>query len=128
MIAVPSVSALRSLRFRAISTGVIGGFFSGLTGVGGGTLMVPLLSDYVRLPQHTAHGTSVLIVVPLAAAAAAGYILRDDIEWNLVGTLLGGSIVGAYLGAVIIMRLRARELRLIFALILLAAGIQMLIR
>lgn len=128
MIAARSGSALlRSLRFRSGSTGVIGGFFSGLTGVGGGTLMVPLLSDYLRLPQHTAHGTSLLIVVPVAAAAAVSYIWRGDIEWDLVGALLGGSIVGAYVGAVVIMRVRARELRLIFAAMLLVAGIRMLI-
>ena len=129
MIVAPSGSALfRSLRFRSISTGLIGGFFSGLTGVGGGTLMVPLLSGYLRLPQHTAHGTSLLIVVPVAAAAALSYIIWcDEIEWDLVGALLGGSIVGAYIGAVLIMRVRARELQLIFAALLLAAGIRMLI-
>ena len=89
--------------------------------------MVPLLTGYVRLPQHTAHGTSVLIVVPIATAAAASYIWRGDIAWDLVGALLGGSIVGAYVGAVLIMRFRARELRLIFAGVLVAAGIRLLI-
>ncbi len=121
------LALFRSLRVRAFSTGLIGGFFSGLTGIGGGTLMVPLLAGYVRLPQHTAHGTSVLIVGPIAAAAAASYIWRGDIEWDLVGALLGGSIIGAYVGAVLIMRLRARELRLIFAAVLVAAGIRLLL-
>ena len=121
------LALFRSLRGRAFSTGLIGGFFSGLTGIGGGTLMVPLLAGYVRLPQHTAHGTSVLIVVPIAAAAAASYSWRGDIEWDLVGALLGGSIIGAYVGAALIMRLRARELRLIFAAVLVAAGIRLLI-
>ena len=89
--------------------------------------MVPLLTGYVKLPQHTAHGTSLLIVIPVAAAAAISYIWRDDINWELVGALLGGSVIGAYIGAVLIMRLRSRELRLIFAVVLLAAGIRLIV-
>lgn len=102
------------------------GFFAGLSGVGGGALLVPLLTGYLRLPQHTAHGTSLIVVIFAAAAAAAGYIWRGDVDWALVGGLLGGSIVGAYAGALFVMRIPATTLRTLFALLLLAVGIRML--
>lgn len=107
-------------------TGALVGFFAGLSGVGGGALLVPLLTGYLRLPQHTAHGTSLIVVIFAAAAAAVGYIWRGDVDWALVGGLLGGSIVGAYAGALLVMRIPAKQLRTLFALFLLAVGIRML--
>ena len=112
---------------RAIVTGVIGGFFSGLTGVGGGVLMVPLLSGFLRLPQHVAHGTSLAVVLFAATAASAHYIARDDIDWELLPILLAGSVVGAYVGARFIVRTPAHHLRLLFGLVLLAAAVRMII-
>lgn len=116
----------QSLPFRASVTGTLAGFFAGLTGVGGGALLVPMLTGYLRLPQHTAHGTSLIIVIFAAAAAAAGYIWRGDVDWALVGALLGGSIVGAYGGALLVMRIPAPHLHALFGLFLLAVGIRML--
>lgn len=107
-------------------TGALIGFFAGLSGVGGGALLVPMLTGYLRLPQHTAHGTSLIVVVFAAAAAAVGYIWRGDVDWALVGALLGGSIIGAYGGALLVMHIPAKRLRALFGIFLLAVGIRML--
>ena len=116
-----------SLRVQSVLTGLVGGFVSGLTGVGGGTVMVPLLTGYMRLPQRMAHGTSLSVVIFAAAAAAAGYIWRGDVDWTLAGTLLAGSTVGAFFGARLILQVGVRELRLAFSVALLAAGVRMLV-
>ena len=74
-------------------TGALGGLIGGLTGVGGGALMIPLMTRLSGLPQHVAHGTSLAIVAAVAIAGAATYIANDLVEWDLVAALLGGSVI-----------------------------------
>ena len=111
----------------ALLTGSLGGFFSGLTGVGGGALMVPLLTAILRLPQHRAHGTSLLLVTCAAGAGALPYLWRGEIDWTLVGGLLGGSVAGAYLGARAMMRVPERHLQILFGAFLLTVAVRMLV-
>jgi uncharacterized membrane protein YfcA len=107
-------------------TGLAGGGFAGLTGVGGGALMIPLMTGILKMRQHTAHGTSLVIIVPAAAAAAAIYALGDGIDWRLVAALLGGSLAGAYAGARLVRHIPALHLRRIFALFLVAVAARLL--
>ena len=104
---------------------MVGGFFSGLTGVGGGAIMVPLLTGLLRLPQRLAHGTSLAIVVFVGSAGLAGYWLAGNVDWSLALWLAIGSVGGAYLGAVTMARIPERSLRLIFGLFLLAMAVRM---
>ena len=117
----------RSDRLPSFLTGALGGLIGGLTGVGGGAFMIPLMTRVNGLPQHTAHGTSLAIVTAVAIAGAATYIANDLIEWDLVAALLGGSIVGAYVGAALAIRLSPRRLQLVFGLFLVGVSIRMLV-
>jgi uncharacterized membrane protein YfcA len=108
-------------------TGIAGGFFSGLTGVGGGALMVPLLTGVVRMRQHAAHGTSLAVIVFAAAAGAATYTFQEGIDWLLVLALLAGSVAGAYVGARGVQRLPALRLRQVFGAFLLAVGLRLVL-
>lgn len=118
---------LESRRNRSVATGLAGGFFSGLIGIGGGAVMVPLLTGLLKLPQRLAHGTSLAIVVFVGAAGLAGYWVTDNVDWRLALWLAIGSVGGAYLGAVTMMRIPERSLRLIFGLFLLAIAGRMLV-
>jgi uncharacterized membrane protein YfcA len=82
-------------RARAVATGAIGGFVSGLTGIGGGTVMVPLLTGFLRVPQHRAHATSLVIVIFAAGAALVLYVSRGDVDWAMAAAVAGGGIVAA---------------------------------
>ncbi len=118
-------SQLKSQRGSALFTGLAGGFFSGLTGVGGGAIMVPLLTSRLKLPQHLAHGTSLAIVVFVGSAGLAGYWWRDNVDWSLALWLAVGSVGGAYFGAVTMARIPERSLRFLFGLFLLSVAIRM---
>lgn len=118
---------LRSRGSKSVFTGLAGGFFSGLTGVGGGAVMVPLLTGLLRLPQHLAHGTSLAIVVFVGAAGLAGYWLTANVDWSLALWLSMGASLGAYLGAITMTRLAPRSLRLMFGLFLLMVAVRMFI-
>ncbi len=114
-------------RARAVASGAIGGFVSGLTGIGGGTVMVPLLTGFLRVPQHRAHATSLVIVIFAAAAALTLYVSRGDVDWAMAAAVAGGGIVGGQLGARAMHRVPELKLRAVFAVFLLAVGVRLLV-
>jgi uncharacterized membrane protein YfcA len=114
-------------RIRAAITGAIGGFTSGMTGIGGGTVMVPLLTGYLKMTQHRAHATSLVIVIFAALSAVSQYLLRDQIEWGLAAAITVGAVVGAQIGARTMHSMPERKLRLVFAVFLLFIGIRLLV-
>lgn len=109
------------------ATGLGGGFFSGLTGVGGGAIMVPLMTGVLRMRQHTAHGTSLVVIIFAAAASALVYQVRDGVNWGLVGVLLPASLLGAYAGARLVQHLPAMRLRQVFGAFVFAVGLRLLL-
>lgn len=122
----PVVSS-KARALRGAATGLAGGLFSGLTGVGGGAVMVPMLVGLLRLSQHRAHGTSLAIIIFVASAAAVPYALAGNIDWALVGMLSVGAALGVYAGARVMQRIPARQLRLLFGLFLFATSIRLLV-
>jgi uncharacterized membrane protein YfcA len=119
--------ALGSRTGRSAVTGIAGGTFSGLTGVGGGAVMVPLLTGQLGLSQHRAHGTSLAIILFIAASGAAGYWRAGNIDWRLVATLAPGAVVGVYVGAKAMLRVPAPQLRALFGLFLLFVAFRQLV-
>jgi hypothetical protein len=89
--------------------------------------MVPLLASVLKLPQHLAHGTSLAIIVFVAMAGLSGYWLAGNVDWSLAIWLAAGSVVGAYVGAITMVRISGRPLRLIFGLFLLTVAVRLLI-
>lgn len=114
-------------RWRPVVTGVAGGGASGLTGIGGGTVMVPLLTGVLRMPQHRAHATSLVIVIFAALSATTQYLMRDQVDWGLAAALAVGGVIGAQIGARTMRRLPERQLRMAFALFLLFVGVRLLV-
>lgn len=107
-----------------IGTGV--GIFSGVMGVGGGILMVPVLTA-IGLAQHEAHATSLAVIVPIACASTLVYGLHGQLDWLIAGVLIIGSILGARIGALVMHKIPARHLKILFSCLLLVAGIEMVL-
>ncbi len=114
-------------RGRGVTTGVIGGFVSGLTGIGGGTVMVPLLTGLLRVPQHRAHATSLVVVIFAAAAALVLYVGRGDVDWAMAAAVAVGGVAGGQVGARAMHHVPEVRLRALFAIFLLAVGIRLLV-
>ena len=116
---------------RALKLAVIGtaaGVFSGLFGVGGGSVIVPLLVLWLGYGPREATGTSLAAIVFIAAFAAAtqgayGNVnLRDAV---LVGVpAVGGVLIGTWLQQ----RLPTRSISLLFAVVLVASAVELLVR
>ena len=111
----------RTLALAAI--GSVAGLFSGLFGVGGGIVMVPLLLLWLSYGEREAAGTSLAAIVVIATAAALTHGAYGNVrltEGLLVGLpAVGGVLAGAWLQQ----RIEPRTVRLLFAgLLVLTAG------
>ena len=87
-------------------TGFVIGILSGLFGVGGGFLLVPLLNIIFNVPYNIAIGSSLLQMVGTSAASSLKHRGYGHIDYKLAGFILMGSIIGVELGARVLMRLK----------------------
>jgi uncharacterized protein len=113
------------LRLAAIGTAA--GLFSGLFGVGGGTVIVPLLLLWLGYGTREATGTSLAAIVFIAAFAAAIQAAYGNLQF-LDGLVIGVPAVGGVLiGTWLQQRLATRSISLLFAAVLVAAAIELLL-
>jgi len=89
-----------------IGTGFIIGILSGLFGVGGGFLLVPLLNIVFSVPYNIAIGSSLLQMVGTSASSTLKHRGYGYIDYKLAGFILIGSIIGVELGARVLMHLK----------------------
>ncbi len=107
---------------KLILIGATAGLFSGFFGVGGGFIMVPLLTGLARFDQHRAHATSLAAIVLIALAATVRFAMDGEVDW-FVGLLLGAAgMAGSTLGAGWMNRMAATTLRTVFSVIVVIAG------
>lgn len=107
-----------------LAIGLAGGVFSGLFGVGGGTVIVPLLILWRGFNEKLAAGTSLLAIVIVAAFAASSGAIFGDVD-SVKGILIGVPAVGGVLaGTALQQRLSDRVLAGAFAVLaLIVAGV-----
>ena len=101
------------------------GFFGGLFGVGGGAILVPLLTQALRFTQVEAHATSLTVTLFTALAAGAVYAAHGNVSWS-TGIIIGiGSAIGAPFGARLAHRISGVALQRAFAVFLLLTAVRM---
>lgn len=105
-------------------TGVVSGFFAGLMGVGGGSIMVPAMVLFLGFSQHLAQGSSLLAMVPAGAVGAYTHWRLGNVVPAIVPGLILGIILGTYGGGTLAHWLSEAALRLIFAVVLTWQGIR----
>jgi uncharacterized membrane protein YfcA len=107
-----------------LTTGAFTGFLSGLMGVGGGTIMVPVMVILAGLTQHVAQGTSLLVMVPAGAIGAFTHWKMGNVATGILWGLIPGIICGTYLGGNIANIIPNDTLRLVFAAMLIFVGVR----
>jgi uncharacterized membrane protein YfcA len=116
----------RTLKLMAIGT--LAGLFSGLFGIGGGSVIVPLLVLWLAYEERVATGTSLAAIIFIASFAAAVQGLYGNVkvvDALLVGIpALGGVLVGTWLQQ----RLPQRTIALMFAALLVATAVELVLR
>jgi hypothetical protein len=103
------------------------GLISALLGIGSGVLKIPAMDTALRLPIKVSSATSNFMIGVTAAASAGAYFMRGNIVTAIAGPVALGSVIGAVAGARILMIVSNDKLRLLFVVVLVALGIQMLL-
>jgi uncharacterized membrane protein YfcA len=103
------------------------GLISALLGIGSGVLKIPAMDTALRLPIKVSSATSNFMIGVTAAASAGAYFLRGYIVTEVAGPVALGSVIGAIVGAHILMIVSNERLRILFVIILVVLGIQMLL-
>jgi hypothetical protein len=112
---------------RAAGLGLAAGFLSGLFGVGGGILIVPVLVLALHMNQRLAHGTSLGAVLPIAISGVIGYGVEGEVDWPVALALVVGAIVGAVIGTHALQVLPVRVLAYAFSAVLLLSALRLVV-
>ncbi|HWS49781.1 MAG TPA: sulfite exporter TauE/SafE family protein [Microbacterium sp.] len=91
--------------------GLLAGLLSGLFGVGGGTVIVPLLVLLLHFDQRIAAGTSLAAIVPTASVGVISYAVSGSVAWIPAIILALGAVIGAQIGTRLLPRISQTALR-----------------
>lgn len=123
---VADSSPNRTVKLMAIGT--LAGLFSGLFGVGGGSVIVPLLMLWLAYDERSATATSLAAIVFIAGFAAAVQGLYGNV--HVLDALLIGipAVAGVLIGTWLQQRLQGRTIALLFAAVLIASAVELVLR
>jgi uncharacterized membrane protein YfcA len=118
----------RGLDAQLVAIGVVGGLLSGLLGIGGGVVMVPLLVLWAGYGQRDAHALSLGAIIPISVAGIVTFGIAGRVHWLDAVALAIGAVAGARIGAALLARADERVLKIVFGCFLVAAALTMGIR
>lgn len=115
----------RGLLVRLGLTGVATGVLSGLLGVGGGVVLVPLLVLAFGFAQKRAQATSLVAIVLTAASGAIAYVVGGEVLLVPAAGIIVGGILGTFVGGALVHRMSEGQVRTVFAVIMIAVAVRM---
>jgi uncharacterized protein len=109
-----------------VLAGVLVGAVSALFGIGGGLLIVPLITVGLDRGQHLAEGTSLLAIIPISIAGVLAHRRRSYVSFRAATLLALGGVVASALGALIALSVSSRALRLLYALLVAMVAVRLI--
>jgi len=126
----PTPAGPQAYHAHAIPTGFslmfAAGMLSGLLGIGSGAVKVLAMDQAMRLPFKVSTTTSNFMIGVTAAASAGVYLSRGYIDPGLAMPVMLGVLLGSILGAQVLVRAETRVLRIVFSLVIVLLGIEMI--
>lgn len=117
----------RDRLLKLLVIGTAGGLFSGLFGVGGGTIIVPLLILWLAYGEREATGTSLLAIVILGAYGAIAQSLYGNVNPGNAAVVGIPALAGVVAGAAVQQRIPERFVALLFAALLVATAVEFIL-
>lgn len=107
--------------------GLITGVLSGLLGIGGGAVLVPMMVFILGVSQHVAQGISMLVIIPTALVGV--YVLHKEklINYRAAMFLVLGSTIGALVSANFVQNVPADILKKLFGFFVIYSGFKMIV-
>lgn len=107
--------------------GLAAGFMGGLVGIGGGVIIVPALVIILGMSQHSAQGTSLMMILfPVGILGVLNYYKQGYVDFKYAGLLAIGFFVGSYLGSKFSLSLPQLTVKRIFAVVMMLLAIKIL--
>ena len=110
-----------------IIIGLLAGILSGLVGVGGGIIMIPLLIILLGLTQHQAQGTALFAMLPpIGILAAMNYFKQGFVKWEYAVVIALTFVIGGYFGSKLSLSLPPQTVRRVFGVVMLIGGFKLI--
>ena len=110
-----------------LAIGVAAGMLSGLVGVGGGIIIVPVLVYLLGYSQHAAQGTTLfLFMLPVGALGVYNYYKAGNVDIRAAFIIGSTFIVGSYFGSKLALAIDQNTVKKIFGVIILFVSIKMI--
>jgi len=111
-----------------LALGLFAGTLGALFGVGGGILMVPVLTILASMPQKEAQGISLTVMIVLSVVGAIRYHMNPDIhmDWRVIAIMSVTMLFGANIGASLAASLSNKALQIGFSVLLFIMGFRMI--
>lgn len=111
-----------------VVTGLLVGVLSGMVGVGGGIVLVPILVFFFGFTQHMAQGTSTaMLLPPIGILAAWTYYRNGMVDVRAAALLCAGFVLGGYFGAKLAVSMDKDVLRRSFGAVLLGISLKLIL-
>ncbi|HWR30889.1 MAG TPA: sulfite exporter TauE/SafE family protein [Negativicutes bacterium] len=108
-----------------LAMGLLTGILSGLLGVGGGVVLVPMMVFLLGTEQHLAQGISMLFIIPTALSGLYHLIKCKLVDLRVAMFVASGAVVGALISANYVQYIPAADLKRLFGAFVIISGIRM---
>jgi uncharacterized membrane protein YfcA len=111
-----------------LAIGLIAGILSGLVGIGGGIVIVPVLVYYLGYTQQQAQGTTLfMFLLPIGVLGVMNYYKAGNVEWKTACIMATTFIAGSYFGSKFALSLDQQTIKKIFGAVIILLGLKMVI-
>lgn len=110
-----------------LTLGMVAGILSGLVGVGGGIIIVPVLVYFLGFSQHQAQGTTLaMFLIPIGILGAYNYYKQGYVDIKTALLISSTFVIGSYIGSKISISLDQNTVKKIFGIIILLVSLKMI--
>ena len=110
-----------------LAVGLVAGFLSGLIGIGGGIIIVPVLVYLLAVDLKTAQGTTLfMFMLPVGVLGVFNYYKAGHVDFKYAAVMAITFVVGSYFGSKSAITIDTKLVKQIFAIVIILIGIKML--
>ncbi|HRG58141.1 MAG TPA: sulfite exporter TauE/SafE family protein [Bacteroidia bacterium] len=113
--------------FILLFIGICAGFLSGMVGIGGGIVIVPMLVYFLGFEQHTAQGTTLfMFLFPIGILGVMNYYNKGNVDMKTAAVICTTFILGSYFGSKIALSIDKSTITKVFGVIFLLISLKMI--
>ena len=110
-----------------LAVGLLAGFLSGMVGIGGGIIIVPVLVYFLGFSQHQAQGTTLfMFLLPIGILGVMNYHKQGYVDYKTALIISTTFVFGSYFGSKLAISIDQKAIKQIFGAIIILLGIKML--